>query len=74
MMLSKMFLDEEVVKKYGKQKFKITESVYSYISLHIALSKQSKKTALKYLFKSIRISPGFIFQRRFLAIIKHLTF
>ena len=74
MMLSKMFLDEEVIKKYNKNKFQITENIYSYISLHIAISKVNKKIALKYLFKSIYASPIFIFKKRFFAIIKHLIF
>jgi glycosyltransferase involved in cell wall biosynthesis len=74
LMLIEMFSDKEIIKKYFKNKFKITQNTYSYISLHIALSKQSKKTALKYLFKAIKLSPIFIFKRRFFAIIKHLIF
>ena len=74
MMLSKMFLDKEVIKEYGKHEFKITESVYSYISLHVALSKKSKMIAIRYLYKSIVASPRFLFKKRFFAIIKHLIF
>ena len=74
LMLIEMFSDKEIIKKYFKNKFKITQNTYSYISLHIALSKQSKKTALKYLFKAINQSPMFMFKRRFFAIIKHLIF
>jgi glycosyltransferase involved in cell wall biosynthesis len=74
LMLIEMFSDKEIIKKYFKNKFQITQNTYSYISLHIALSKQSKKTALKYLFKAIKLSPVFIFKRRFFAIIKHLIF
>ena len=73
-MLIEMFSDKEIVKKYFKNKLQITQNTYSYISLHIALSKQSKKTALKYLFKAIKLSPLFIFKRRFFAILKHLIF
>ena len=74
LMLIEMFSDKEIIKKYSKNKFQITQNTYSYIALHIALSKQSKKIALKYLFKAIKQSPIFIFKRRFFAIIKHLIF
>ena len=46
MMLSKMFLEEEVIKKYHKNKFQITENIYSYVSLHRATLKVNKKIAL----------------------------
>ena len=74
LMLIEMFSDKEIIKKYFKNKFQITQNTYSYIALHIALSKQDKKTALKYLFKAIVQSPIFIFKRRFFAILKHLIF
>lgn len=49
-------------------------SCYTYISLHIALTKKNKKIAIKYLIKGLIQNPFFLFERRFLAIIKHLLF
>lgn len=46
-------------------------SCYSYLSLHLALMGK-RKDGVTYLFKSIFVSPKFIFKKRFLAIIKHL--
>lgn len=46
--------------------------VYSYASLHIAMTGQSRSAALKYLFRALQANPCFIFKRRFLGIIKHL--
>lgn len=46
--------------------------VYSYASLHIALTKQSRTMALKYLFKSLGNSPALLFKRRFFGILKQL--
>ena len=74
LMLQYLFSNKLINSNLLKYKRALKTGAYSYISLHIALSKQSKKTALKYLFKSIQVSPGFIFQRRFLAILKHLIF
>ncbi len=42
----------------------------TYISLHLVLDKQNLK-AYKYLFKAIAKYPSCVFERRFLAIIKH---
>lgn len=47
--------------------------IYSYASLHIALRKKNRGLAFKYLVKSLRAQPLFIFRRRFAAIIKHLA-
>ncbi|MGE0561836.1 MAG: glycosyltransferase family 2 protein [Flavobacteriales bacterium] len=46
-------------------------NAYSYISLHLAMTNY-KKESIKYLFKSIKKAPYFIFKIRFLAIVKHL--
>ena len=74
LMLHYLFSNKLINSKLLKYKRILKTGAYSYISLHIALSKQSKKTALKYLFKAIKLSPIFIFKRRFFAIIKHLIF
>ena len=46
--------------------------IYSYAALHIAMTKNHKSEAVKYLFTSLLNNPFFIFKKRFLAIIKHL--
>jgi glycosyltransferase involved in cell wall biosynthesis len=47
-------------------------SCYTYISLHIALTKKNRKSAIRYLWKGIAAAPSRLFQRRTAAIIKHL--
>ena len=74
LMLHYLLSNNLINKKLLKFKTLLKTGAYSYISLHIALSKQSKKIALKFLFKAIKQSPMFIFKRRFFAIIKHLIF
>mgnify|MGYP001292544953 FL=1 len=74
LMLHYLLSNNLINKKLLKFKNLLKTGAYSYISLHVALSKQSKKIALKYLFKAIKQSPMFIFKRRFFAIIKHLIF
>tara|TARA_B100001093_G_scaffold468498_2_gene488530 strand:+ start:1558 stop:2448 length:891 start_codon:yes stop_codon:yes gene_type:complete len=74
LMLHYLFSNKLINSKLLKYKKILKTGAYSYISLHIALSKQSKKIALKFLFKAIKQSPIFIFKKRFFAIIKHLIF
>lgn len=74
LMLHYLFSNKLINSKLLKYKSILKTGAYSYISLHIAISGQGKKTALKYLFKAIKLSPIFIFKRRFFAIIKHLIF
>lgn len=57
--------------KYSELMNKIEVNAYSYISLHLALIK-NRKAAFTYLLKSLSKSPGFIFEKRFWAILKHL--
>ena len=74
LMLHYLFSNKLINSKLLKYKRILKTGAYSYISLHIALTKESKKIAIKYLFKAIKQSPIFIFKRRFFAIIKHLIF
>lgn len=74
LMLHYLFSNKLINSKLLKYKKILKAGAYSYISLHIALSNQSKKIALKYLFKAIMQSLLFIFKRRFFAILKHLLF
>jgi len=74
LMLKYLFSNKVIAGKLLIFKRTLKTGAFSYVALHIALSKQSKKKALKYLFKAIVESPLFIFKRRFFAIIKHLIF
>lgn len=46
--------------------------IYSYASLHIAMTKRNRPVALKYFFISLFNNPFFIFRKRCYAILKHL--
>jgi len=46
--------------------------IYSYASLHIALTKHNRPAAIKYLLLSITNSPALFFKRRFFGILKQL--
>lgn len=72
LMLDYAFKDKDVKRVYGKYKKTMLGSVYSYISLHIALTKRDKSESVKYLVKSLLINPSIISEKRFFAIIKHL--
>ncbi|MGZ3885400.1 MAG: glycosyltransferase family 2 protein [Bacteroidia bacterium] len=64
--------NQSVLDYYKDSILRFRLSCASYISLHLALTGQYRKEAFRYLVKSIRISPAFIFKKRFFAIIKHL--
>ncbi|MEO6302540.1 MAG: glycosyltransferase family 2 protein [Bacteroidia bacterium] len=55
---------------YHRQTFLM--GLYSYASLHIAMTKTSPGVALKFLFLSIINNPMILFKRRFFGIIKQL--
>ncbi len=46
--------------------------IYSYAALHIAMTKNNRVIAVKYLLISLLNNPLFVLKRRFFAIIKHL--
>lgn len=74
LMLHYLFSNGLINKKLLKYKVDLKSGAYSYIALHIALSKKSKKIALQYLIKSVIASPRVILKKRFFAIVKHLLF
>ena len=74
LMIHYLFSNKLIASRLLKYKKILKAGAYSYVSLHIALSKKKKTTAIKYLLKSIQASPFFIFKRRFFVIIKHLIF
>ena len=68
-----MYLNEDLAfrEKYSASMHKLRASIFSYISLHLSLSKRNRQSALVYLLKAISSDITFVFKRRFLAIIKH---
>lgn len=74
LMLDYAFQNKSVVSVYGKYKKEMLAASYSYIALHIALTKKGKLIALKYFIKALVLNPSFFFERRFYAIVKHLIF
>lgn len=70
--LNNILSNESITNFYRGHIHLLKCSCYTYISLHIALTKKDKKTAINYLLKGINSNPLFLFERRFLAIIKHL--
>jgi len=64
--------NKAVTDYYNSDISKFKCSGYSYVSLHLALTKKYRGAALRFLFKSIITWPGFIFKKRFFAILKHL--
>lgn len=66
--------NKSIAQYYQNRMYLFKSSCFSYVSLHLALTKQYKKDSLLYLFKGIRADPMFLFERRFFAIIKHLLF
>ena len=64
--------NKEVVAYYKNNISKFKSSCHSYVALHLSLTGKYKKDTLNYLIRSFIESPASIFQRRSLAIIKHL--
>jgi glycosyltransferase involved in cell wall biosynthesis len=67
------FKDNEVKKVYGKYKYQMIAFAESYVALHLAVGHY-RKSALKYLQKSIAHYPLVILSKRFLVILKRLVF
>src|ERR1017187_643372 len=67
----KFAFQDELVRKVFSDHFKEVESYCdSYIALHLILSKKSKQ-GYKYLLQALKNNHMILFNRRFLAIIKH---
>jgi glycosyltransferase involved in cell wall biosynthesis len=64
--------NKEITNYYGRRMNLFKSSCYSYVALHLSLSQGNRIPALFYLWKGIKENPAMVFQRRFLAIIKHL--
>jgi glycosyltransferase involved in cell wall biosynthesis len=70
--LMKLVLNNSLVMNYYKKKIPaFISSCHTYVSLHLALTKKHRADTAKYLWMGIRQDPSFVFNRRFLAILKH---
>lgn len=69
--LAHAFADEKVKEIFGPYKKRIEAYFNTFIALHLVLSKH-KRTALKFWFKAIFLSPRVIFTKRTGAIFKRL--
>jgi glycosyltransferase involved in cell wall biosynthesis len=65
------FQDDMVKEKFGKYYNRIDAFADTYISLHLILAKQNRKS-FKFLFKAVRNYPPVLLTRRTAAIFKHL--
>lgn len=71
-LMTTVLSDKSISVYYRNQLHKFKSSCYTYIALHLAINKVYKIRSVKYLFKGLLQNPGFIFEKRFAAIIKHL--
>lgn len=71
LMLNYAIKDPDITKYYSNKINVLRENTYSYISLHLAMSK-NKKESIKFLGKALNSRFLFIFSKRFLAILKYL--
>ena len=72
-LLIKYVLGNRVVTAYYRRDLsKFKSSCYTYIALHLALTKRNRGQAVRYLLKGVAESPWALTKRRWLAIIKHL--
>lgn len=72
LMLKFLFEDKTFMQKHGEYRRRLISDAYSYVALHLAMTKKNKKTSSRYLWKSILANPYFIGTRRFLATVKYL--
>ncbi len=71
--LLKYVLQNKTVVNYYKTEInKFKASCYTYMSLHLALTKKNRRDAIKYLLKGLANNGFVIFTKRFYAILKHL--
>ncbi len=64
--------NSNVVNYYKSDLDKFKSSCYTYVSLHLALTKKYRKEALAYLLKGWKENNSIVFSKRFYAILKQL--
>lgn len=71
-LISSLKEDKQFMSTFGHKLMKLQASLYTYVSLHLALTRRYKKEAATYLLKGITLNPEEVLKRRFLAILKHI--
>lgn len=66
--------NKEVAWYYSNKINKFKSGCYSYISLHLIMTKEHKKDGLSYLAKAWWHDPTILLKKRFYAILKHFFF
>ncbi|WP_028981234.1 glycosyltransferase family 2 protein [Sporocytophaga myxococcoides] len=64
--------NKDILAFYGNRINKLKASSYTYISLHLAISKRYRLKSIKYLLIGLLLDPLFLMKRRFYAILKYL--
>ncbi len=67
-----LFIDKKSNEKYAVHKSFLQSECYTYISLHLALTKKHRLGVIRYVFKAFFVRPAVIARRRFWASLKHL--
>jgi len=71
-LISSICKDSKFVEVFGEKIHILKASLYTYISLHLAISRGDKKTIFKYLIKGILNNPFEVFRKRFFVVIKKI--
>lgn len=72
LLISSLKEDAVFMSTFGDQLRILQANLSTYVSLHLALTREHKKEAVRYLIKGVKLNPMEVFKRRFLAILKHL--
>lgn len=72
LLISSLKADTAFMLTFGDQLRVLQANLCTYVSLHLALTREHKKEAIRYLIKGVKLNPMEVFKRRFLAILKHL--
>ncbi len=67
-----LFDDKAAKEKYNSYKNLFISDCYTYISLHLALTKNYKKDVIIYIWKAFAKRPAVLSRKRFWASLKHL--
>lgn len=71
LLLKHLTEDESFVEKYGRQMGLVRAELLSFAALHLAMGGLSRR-AFHYLRRSLAANPALLFQRRSLAILRHI--
>ena len=67
-----LFQDKVAIDKYNQYKNLFISDCYTYIALHLAITKKFKKDVIAYLWKAFAARPAVLGRKRFWASLKHL--